>query len=92
MKLVSFRELRNVPGKVRELIEANDVVLTARGKPVAVIVPIADDDVEETLQAVRRARLQVLLSRVRRAAAEAGTRELTREEIDDEIRASRERR
>jgi prevent-host-death family protein len=89
MKLVSFRDLRNVPGKVRELIELEDVVLTMKGRPVAVLVSVGeDDDLEETLRAVRRAKLQAVVSGIRRDAAKAGTDRLSAEEIETEIRAA----
>jgi len=51
-----------------------------------------EDDVEETLTAVRRARAQLAVSRLRQSAATRGLDRLTEEEIEAEVRASRQER
>ena len=38
MKFLSTRDLRNRPGIVRELAKKDDLVLTANGKPVAILL------------------------------------------------------
>ncbi len=47
MKFVGGRELRNNTGKVlRAVQEGEKVILTKRGKPVAALVPLEEDEVE----------------------------------------------
>jgi len=47
MKFVGGRELRNHTGKVlRAVQEGEKVILTKRGKPVAALVPLEEDEVE----------------------------------------------
>ena len=88
MKFVTIRELRNRPGRVWDELRAEDLVLTANGKPVGILVGV-DDDLEEALASLRRARALRAVSRMRRRAAETGANKLGAREIEAEIRAVR---
>ena len=92
MKFLSARVLRNRPGYVRELAREDDVVLTANGKPVAILVGVEDQEFEETARAIRRAKAQMTLSRMRRQAARRGRDRLSPSAINAEIRAVRSKR
>jgi antitoxin (DNA-binding transcriptional repressor) of toxin-antitoxin stability system len=89
VRFVSSRELRNNPGSVRDVLDQDDVVLTANGKPFALLVRVEEDDLEDTLQRLRRIRAQQAIARMQRAAHDAGADHLSDEEIDREIRAAR---
>jgi antitoxin (DNA-binding transcriptional repressor) of toxin-antitoxin stability system len=80
MKFLSSRVLRNQPGVVRDLAGDDDLVLTANGKPFAILVGIAEDDFEQTALAV---------SRMRKTAARRGVDRLSPSAINAEIRAAR---
>lgn len=69
-----------------------DVVLTANGKPIALLVGLEEDDIEETAQAIRQARAQRALSRMRRQAAKRGIPDMSLAAINAEIRAVRSKR
>jgi hypothetical protein len=94
MEFVTVRDLRVRPGNVWEkLRQQQQLVLTSNGRPMAIIVEVAEDAVEETLSALRRAHAQAAVSRLRRAAAEQGLHRMTEAEIEAEIaQARRERR
>lgn len=92
MKFVSTRELRNRPGSVRDLAQTDDVVLTANGKPVAILLGIKEEDLEETARAIRQAKAQRALSRLRKQAAQQGSDQMPASAIDVEIRAVRFKR
>ncbi len=94
MRVVSDRDLRNVPGKIRDALAQGDVVVTSRGKPYAVLMPVANPDrLEEVLALASRIRAQMAVSSIRRKAAETGLDAITDEEIDEEIgQARRERK
>lgn len=92
MKFVSTRDLRNRPGFVRELARKDDIVITANSKPVALLLGLEDDDFEETAQAIRQARAQRALSRMRRQAESKGLAEMSLSRINAEIRAVRSKR
>jgi antitoxin (DNA-binding transcriptional repressor) of toxin-antitoxin stability system len=89
MKFLSSRVLRNQPGVVRDLAGDDDLVLTANGKPFAILVGIAEDEFEQTAQAIRQARAQLAVSRMRKTAARRGVDRLSPRAIDAEIRAAR---
>jgi prevent-host-death family protein len=92
MKFVSTRDLRNQPGLIRKLAQKEDLVLTANGKPVAVLIGVEEDDLEETTRVVRQARAQRALSRLRREAARGGIQRSPSSKIEAEIRAARSQR
>ena len=92
MKFLSTRELRNRPGYVRDLAQKDDLVLTTNGKPVAILLGIEEDELEETARAIRQAKAQLALSRMRRQAARRGADRMPARAIDAEIRAVRSRR
>ncbi len=93
MKAIAVQELTVRPDEVwQQLREEQDLLLIADGQPVALLVEVDVDEVEVTLAALRRARAQVALSRLRRAAAEQGTNHLSADEIEAEIAATRRER
>lgn len=92
MKFLSTRDLRNRPGFVRDLAREEDIVLTANGKPIALLLGVEDDDFEETAQVIRQARAQRALSRMRRQAESQGLSRMSLSEINAEVRAVRSKR
>jgi prevent-host-death family protein len=94
MKFVSTRELRINPGPVLAGVQevGHEVVVTSHGKPVALMVGVTGDDFEDTLQALRRARAQVAVSRLRAHSQRQGLDALDTEEVNEEIRAVRSAR
>jgi prevent-host-death family protein len=94
MKFVSARELRINPAPVLARVQEGDheVVVTSHGKPVALMVSVTSDDFEDTLEALRRARAQVAVSRLRAHAQRQGLDALDTKDVDEEIRAIRSAR
>lgn len=98
MEFVTIRDLRLKPGAVWDkLRQQREIILTSNGRPVAVIAGVGENDVEETVAALRRARAQAAVSRLRRAAAAAAVaneaNKLSAAEIEAEIaQVRRERR
>ena len=93
MRFVSVRELRIQPGEVwKRLSEAGELVITSNGKPIALLSGITDATLEATLIALRRARAQVAVSRMRASAQARGQSRLKSSEIETEIAAVRQQR
>jgi len=93
MKFVSVRELRSKTATIRQdLAQAREIVLTANGRPFALMTPVGPDTVEEELQALRRARARAAVERLRTQAKAAGLGQLTAAAIDQEIAAARRSR
>lgn len=92
MQFLSTRELRNRPSFVRELAQKEDLILTVNGKPIAMLLGVEEGELEETVRAVRQARAQRALSRMRREAAKRGLDKTSPSAVDAEIRAVRSKR
>ena len=94
MKFVTIREFRNNTAQIRrELQTEREIILTANGRPFAMLTPVDPDTVEEEVVALRRARARLLFDRVGARAKAAGMDNLTMREIDAIIaRARAERR
>lgn len=94
MEFITIRDLRLRPSEVWDkLRQQHEIVLTSNGRPVAVIADVREDNVEETISALRRARAQAAVSHLRQAAAAGGLDGMSDTEIEAEIaRARHERR
>lgn len=93
MGYVTVRDLRVRPGEVWEkLRQQGEIILTSNGRPLAIIAQVDEDDIEATMNALRRARAQAAVSRLRRAAAEQGLERISDATIDAEISQTRRER
>ena len=94
MKFVSIRDLRSNTASFRKELETErEIVLTANGRPFAVMTSVSSNTVEEELLAIRRARARTALSRIRARARAKGLDILSSRQIDALIaKVRRERR
>ncbi|MBE0618825.1 MAG: type II toxin-antitoxin system prevent-host-death family antitoxin [Proteobacteria bacterium] len=93
MRFVTVRELRAKSAQVlRDLPAEGEVVVTSNGHPVAVLAPVDEAGLEETLRAFRRARAVDAVAALQRRSVESGRDRLSVEEIDAEIREVRRAR
>lgn len=90
MKFVTVRDFRTTPAAIwRDLKTEFELVITNNGKPIALITPLAEDNMEEMLRAVRKARADEALRSMRTAAIAANIDSLSIDEIDREIKKHR---
>jgi antitoxin (DNA-binding transcriptional repressor) of toxin-antitoxin stability system len=83
MKFMSTREFRVNTGRMRRDLERDEeVVLTANGRPFAIVSAVRPESFDKELRAIRGARARVALERVRDSAARSGTAEMTMAKID----------
>ena len=93
VKFVSYRDLRNTPSAVWEALgESEAVAIVSNGEPRALMLEIEGGDLDAAMQLVRRVRAQMALSRLRAEAAQRGADQLTEDDIEAEIAASRAER
>jgi antitoxin (DNA-binding transcriptional repressor) of toxin-antitoxin stability system len=92
MKFISIRDLRSDTAGLRRDLQADrEIIITANGKPIAVMT--RTDNVEEEILAIRRARARAAVGRMRARAVTEGLDRLTMDQIDGIVsRARRERR
>jgi antitoxin (DNA-binding transcriptional repressor) of toxin-antitoxin stability system len=90
MKFITVRDLRTSPAQVwKQLPVEQEMVITNNGKPIALLTPISDVTLEDTLKTVRRARAMNAVRNMQAAAVKRGLSGLTKQEIDTEIRQIR---
>lgn len=90
---VTYRELRNTPGRVWErLAENTPLTLVADGEVKAVVIPITDGDPARALSAYRRGRALQAMQEIREEARRNGTSKMTLAEINAIIREVRRER
>lgn len=88
MNFYTVRELRTTPRSLWENLKTEGhVVITNNGKPAALMLNIAEGQLEETIKAVRQALAMMAFNNMRAKAAAAGY--MTDEEIEAEIQAAR---
>ena len=93
MKFITVRDIRTSPAEIwKQLPEEQEMVITNNGRPIALLTPLSDETLEETLSAVRRARAVNAVHQMRRLARERGLDEMSEEEIQSEINAARRER
>ena len=83
MKFMSAREFRVNTGRMRsDLDRDEEVVLTANGRPFAIVSAVRPEWFDKELRAIRGARARVALERVRESAARSGTAKMPMTAID----------
>ncbi len=93
MKFVTIRDLRSKTAAIRkDLEQEREIVLTANGRPFAVMTPVGSDTVEDEIRAIRRARAKAAVERIRTQAKARGLDELTTKEINTLIAEARRAR
>lgn len=90
MKFVTVRDLRLTPGKVWALAKKEKrIVLTANGRPMAILTGVDEDSLEEDLYAIERAQALVALDRIHQDSLKKGTDRISEKEIEHEINSVR---
>jgi hypothetical protein len=92
MKFIPARDLRIRPGAVWKKLSKDNVVVTSKGKPVALMSRITADTLESEIEALERTQALMALDRMQRAAVKSGRDRMTDAEIEAEIRAVRRAR
>lgn len=93
VKFVTIRQLRASTASIRKDLAADEeIVVTANGRPVALLTPLDADNLEQELRASRRARAAAALDRIRAQARAGGTAALSMKQIDDLVTATRQQR
>ena len=93
MKFISVRDLRGKSAEVwKELPAEREVVVTSNGRPIAILSAVSESNLEESLSAIRQARVAEAVMSLQRRSVEKGTDSIAMEEIDAEIKAVRKKR
>ncbi len=93
MRFVSIRDLHRTFSEVwKTLPSEGEMVVTRRGRPVAILAAVNESNLEESLSAFRRARAVEAVASLQRRSVKQGTDQISMEEIDAEIMGKRRKR
>ncbi|GHT99215.1 hypothetical protein FACS1894142_6570 [Spirochaetia bacterium] len=91
MKFVTVRDFRISSVNIwQTLPEEQEMVITNNGKPIALLTPISDKTLENTLSSIRKAKAINAVKLIQQESiAKEGMDKITMDEIDDEIKRIR---
>ncbi len=90
MKFITVRDLRTSPAKIwKDLPEEQEMIITNNGKPIALMTPLDDSDIEETISAVRKARAMNAVRQMQMQSLKNGNADMSADDIEKEITALR---
>ncbi|MFP4443272.1 MAG: type II toxin-antitoxin system Phd/YefM family antitoxin [Spirochaetia bacterium] len=90
MKFITVRDLRTSPAQIwKDLPVEQEMVITNNGKPIALLTPVSDTNLEETLSTIRRSRAINAVKSLQQISVKNKNYELSNEEIEAEIKAAR---
>ena len=93
MKFVTVRNLRSRPKRVwMELKKSDEMVLTSNGKPIAILTPVSEENMESSLRMLRKARATAAVAMMQAESLARGNDLMTLDRINEEITAGRRRR
>ncbi len=92
MKFIPVRDLRIRPGRVWKQLAEDEVVITSKGQPIALMTKVDASTLEKELACLRSARALAALEDIGRESKRRGTDRVSEGEIDAEIRAARKAR
>jgi antitoxin (DNA-binding transcriptional repressor) of toxin-antitoxin stability system len=93
MKFITVRDFRTSSAAIwKTLPEEQEMIITNNGKPVALLMPLSDKTLEDTLSSVRKARAINAVKLIQQQSVKNGTDKMTLEEINYEIKMARKKR
>ena len=93
MKTVTIRDFRTRPKHVQDALkQERQAVLTANGRPVALMIAVDAGTVDQTLETLRRARGLEALRALRRESRDRGLDQMSRAGVDEIIKKTRRAR
>jgi antitoxin (DNA-binding transcriptional repressor) of toxin-antitoxin stability system len=93
MKFVTVRDFRTSSANIwKTLPQEQEMVISNNGKPIALLIPLSNTTLEETLSVVRRAKAINAVKLIQQQSIQNGTDKVTLDEINNEIEMSRKTR
>ena len=90
MKFVTVRDFRTSPSSIwKKLPYERELVITNNGKPIALLTPLSDETLEDTISAVRKAKALNAMKKMQEISASLGNDKMTLKEINAIIKDAR---
>jgi antitoxin (DNA-binding transcriptional repressor) of toxin-antitoxin stability system len=91
MKFITVRDFRTSSANIwQTLPEEQEMVITNNGKPIALLTPISDKTLENTLSSIRKAKAINAVKLIQQESVAHDMDRITMEEIDEEIKRIRD--
>jgi antitoxin (DNA-binding transcriptional repressor) of toxin-antitoxin stability system len=92
VKFVSVRDFRTASAGIWKRLPAErEMIVTNNGKPIALLTPLNDETLEDTVSAVRRAKAINAVKKMQEISISLGNDKMTLEEINAIISDSRKK-
>jgi antitoxin (DNA-binding transcriptional repressor) of toxin-antitoxin stability system len=83
MKFVSVRDFRTASAGIwKKLPAEREMIVTNNGRPIALLTPLTDETLEDTVSAVRRAKAISAVKKMQEISVGLGNDNMTLEEIN----------
>jgi antitoxin (DNA-binding transcriptional repressor) of toxin-antitoxin stability system len=83
MKFISVRDFRTSSSSIwKRLPTEREMIVTNNGRPIALLTPLSDETLEDTVTAVRRATAINAVQKMQEISANLGNDKMTLEEIN----------
>ena len=93
MRFVSVRDLRSRGRQLWKQLETEqELIITSNGRPIAILTGVNQENFEQILRDLRRARALRAVEGMQRASVLTGLDKMPDKEIDTEIREARRTR
>jgi prevent-host-death family protein len=90
MKFVTVRDFRSKSAQVWKRLKSEDeMVITSNGRPLALLTPVSDDNLEQTLNTIRRAKAMAAVNSMQLKSLQSGNNKMAFSEINREIAQQR---
>ncbi len=90
MKFITVRDFRTKPAKIwKDLTIEQEMVITNNGKPIALLTPLSESNLEETIKSVRRSRAINAVNEMHQISASNKNNRIKKTEIDSIISETR---
>ena len=92
MKFVTVRDFRTSPANIwKKLPYERELIITNNGKPIALLTPLNDETLEDTISAVRKAKAVNAMRKMQEISVSLGNDKMTLAEINKIIKETREK-
>jgi antitoxin (DNA-binding transcriptional repressor) of toxin-antitoxin stability system len=93
MKFLSIRDLKTKSSQVwQDLPDLKEMIVTNNGRPIALLTPVNENNLEQVLTAFRRARATQAVASIQYESTQKKTDKISIAEIDAEIAVVRSKR
>ncbi|MBI2335757.1 MAG: type II toxin-antitoxin system Phd/YefM family antitoxin [Deltaproteobacteria bacterium] len=93
MHFISVRDFRQKSGKIWKFLnKEKELIITSNGKPIALVTPISEANLEESLLSLRRSQALMAMEQMQNQSVEKGYDKMTIDNIDAEIQKVRQQR